>query len=143
MTADEFASNLTSGVEEYAVRGDEAGDVEALAWLLNGVQWPFGMGDDDYSRKQAEAILASDWLAARDAEQRRLGREEGAGAVFEAVERELLAPMVEAHDDPDEDINGQWGDGYGTAHREVIYDLRRFVDRHAAARAAAQQVSER
>lgn len=59
---------------EYAARIAEADDRrpanpallsdeerEALAWVLEAVDWPHGMGDVDYHRAQADAVFC--WLA--------------------------------------------------------------------------------
>ena len=68
-------------------------DREGLAWLLNGVEWPDGVGDDDYSRMQADAVLASGWLA-------RVKREAAAEALREAHDEIHALDPPEYHDAP-------------------------------------------
>ena len=50
---------LRAVVAKHRVAADaRAVDAEELAWVLNAVDWPDQMGDDDYSREQARAVLA-------------------------------------------------------------------------------------
>jgi hypothetical protein len=96
-------------------------------------------GAEEAERERDQAVLARNSAmrqrdieaAAKEANWKALGewsiRAESAEAdlarLREAVQH-MYDAAAEAHADPDEDINGQWGDGYGTAYREVILDLR-------------------
>lgn len=115
---------------------DEPGDVGALVEVFNNHDPEQPECDPSLVCSNpahlAVELLASEWLAAGRAEQRRLGREEGAGAVVAAVE------ALDAEAIADE-VDSRWGTDH--AHRLAA---RRVVSHtQEAARTAAQQVSER
>jgi hypothetical protein len=77
----------------YFATVPDAGDVGALARLLN---WPVRAGD----HARARSILASDWLAARDAEVRRAAGEQIAQSIevaHQTADRCDCTYMVAAH----------------------------------------------
>jgi hypothetical protein len=159
MTAEEFAANLGTGTEEYAdsfhrtldaaterlaeaQHGDEAGDVDSFAEYIEdaltfaigaaaeveiGARRPFHAADLAAEFMAARRPL---WLAARDAERRRLGADAERGFRFRVeVACDGYANLM------DSDVPAGISDL--AAYQEGAHDAAEAI------RAAAQQVSER